>query len=495
MPRAPLVDRLLLWLFATARQVFLLQGLAFGCACAVAVTWTSTANSSPWVTRALLSTGLLSATFVVAGLLLWRMRTWPPVSAGFVPENTRPWLTALAATLVLMAGVTLIAAAALPSLWRQILAQLTAIEFWDGLKNPGQFGGIVIVPILIALFVPALVTGTAIFSFSFPLVLLARLWFRPLMFPLLTAMGAVCQAALVGSSWFATRLLSNLAQAASTAMTQAPDAEVVQLAQQLNDAVATLTRTSTVLIVPAVALVAWAVFLRPSGRASGAFGETLEDAPELPNLVGSYKQEPFVAFSAEAGERTASSNGMSGGAYARWAMAGLGVLMLLFWVTDSLRPRGAYVASTPQPAASLPAAPPAIRVTFDRALQPASTLSLVYLPVVASENDIARDVPVVSRLASDDVDRRTLEGIPPRLGPGLYLVRWTAYPSPGGGVIRHGSFAFGVGVAVRPDSDGRILSLTERDSGSRGRRSTLLGGVILLVLAGLASYRLSLGAQ
>ena len=186
---------------------------------------------------------------------------------------------------------------------------------------------------------------------------------------------------------------------------------------------------------------------------------------------------------------------MSAARYARWALAGLSVLMLLFWVIDSVRSRASYVDSTPQPAASLTAAPPVIRVAFDHALQPASTVSLVYLPVVASENDIARDVEVVSRLASDDANRRTLEATPPRLGRGLYLVRWTAYPSPGGGVIRNGSFGFGVGVAVPPDSEGRTLSLTERDSGRRGRRSTLLGGVVLLVLAALAFYRVSLDAQ
>ncbi len=267
----------------------------------------------------------------------------------------------------------------------------------------------------------------------------------------------------------------------------------MQLARQLTDVIATLTRTATMLIAPAAVLAAWAVFLRPSGRAAAAFGETIEDASELPNLVGSFKEEPFVTFSAEAGEPPASSSRVRN--YARWALGVLGVLVLLFWATDSVRSRAAYVASTPQPAASLAAAPPAIRVAFDYALDPASTLSLVYLPVVASENDIARDVRVISRLAADDENRRTIEAIPPRLGNGLYLVRWTAYPSRGGGVIRHGSFAFGVGAAVPPDSAGRTLSLTERESGGRGSRSTLLGGVILLVLAALASYRMALDAQ
>ena len=493
MRRAPLVDRLLLWLFGAARQIFLLQGLAFGCACAVTLMWTSTAAASPWLTRALWSGGLLSGTCFVAGLLLWRMRSWSPGSTGSAPTIEWPWPTALAASLVVMAIVTLMASSALPSMWRQILTPLTAIGFWDGLKNPGQFGGIIILPILLALFVPALVTVAALFSFLFPLVLLVRLRPRPRMFPVLTAMGAVCQSALVGSGWLATRLLSDLAQAASAEMLRAPDVEVVQLSAQLTDVVATLMRTATVLIVPAAALIAWSVFLRPSGAAAAAFGDAIEETPELPNLVGSYKEEPFVAFSADASEPQPAR--MQVGTYAHWALAGLGVLMLLFWMIDSMRSRAAYVASTPQPAASLAAAPPAIRVAFDHALDPASTISLVYLPVVASENDIVRDVSVTSRLASNDATRRTLEAIPPRLGTGLYLVRWTAYPSRGGGVIRHGSFGFGVRAAVPPDSEGRTLSLTERDSDRRGRRSTMLGGVVLLVLAALASYRLSLGAQ
>ena len=108
-----------------------------------------------------------------------------------------------------------------------------------------------------------------------------------------------------------------------------------------------------------------------------------------------------------------------------------------------------------------------------------------------SIDDISRDVRVTSRLASSDPEGRTLEVIAPRLGKGLYLVRWTAYPQ-FGGVIRHGSFAFGVGVAVPPDNDGVTYSLRERDSGDRGRRFTMLGGVVLLVLGGLSWYRFSL---
>jgi hypothetical protein len=117
-------------------------------------------------------------------------------------------------------------------------------------------------------------------------------------------------------------------------------------------------------------------------------------------------------------------------------------------------------------------------------------LSVVYLPIAPGEGDISRDVPVISRLAPDDADRRTLEAVPPRLSRGLYLVRWTANPE-GGGVIRRGSFTFGIGAAVPADRDGMTYSLDERDSNWRGRRSTLLSGVLLLAIGALVWFRVS----
>ena len=326
-------------------------------------------------------------------------------------------------------------------MWGQILAQLSAIEFWSGLRTPTLFSAIVTLPILLALFVPLLVTFAALFSFAFPLVLLARLRSRPLMFPRLMSMGAVCQSALVATGWLATRLMRELSQVAAMTMTQAPDEDVRQLADQLTAAVGTLTITATMLVVPAAALVGWAVFLRPSSNAAGQFGrEAAPGTVERPNLEANYKEEPFVAFSAEAGEPVRSARAWPGG-YGGWALIGLGVLILLFAVMDNLRPRLGYITSTPAVGATLAAAPPAIRVTFSGALHSASTLSLVYVPVVPSVDDISHDVRVTSRLAASDTDHQTLEVIPPRLGKGLYLVRWVAHPARGG-VTRHGSFVF-----------------------------------------------------
>ena len=162
--------------------------------------------------------------------------------------------------------------------------------------------------------------------------------------------------------------------------------------------------------------------------------------------------------------------------------------MLLFAGMDQLRPRASFVTSTPGVGSQVASTPAAIRVTFDHALDSASTLSVAYLPVEPSEGDISKDVPVISRLATTDPDRRTLEADPPRLSRGLYKVRWVAYPELGG-VTRHGSFTFGVGAAVPADRSGMTYSLDERDSGARGRRHTVLGGVLLLAIGAVTWCR------
>src|SRR5262245_7055753 len=186
MPRVPLIDRLLLWLFGVARNLFLLQGLAFGCAAAATFAWTRT-DMAPWVARGLVFGALLSGTFVVAALLLWRMRSWVPQRDSWSDPSGSMWPGAFLASLVLIAALTLVASAGLPALWREITLQLSAIGFWDELTRSSQFGGIVILPILVALFVPALVTAAAVFSLGFSIVLLTRFPFRPLMFPTLTS--------------------------------------------------------------------------------------------------------------------------------------------------------------------------------------------------------------------------------------------------------------------------------------------------------------------
>src|SRR5262245_28364971 len=279
VPRASLFDRLLLWLFGVARRVFLLQGLAFGCAAAVSLAVVGT-PVPPWAVRALALGTLTSGTFVVAALLLSRMRSSASRQDATPDPRNATWPTALGGSLALIAALTVAASAGLPGLWREIGTRLTAIGFWEGLSTPSQFGGIVILPILIALMIPALVSAAAMFSFLFAIVLLARLPFRPRRFPTIASMGAIVQTALVVTGWLATAVLRELAQAAAVEMSNAPDLDVRQLADQLTSAVATLMMSATLLVVPTLMLVAWSVFLRPSGRAAGLFGRDAGFASE-----------------------------------------------------------------------------------------------------------------------------------------------------------------------------------------------------------------------
>lgn len=492
VPRASLFDRLLIWLFGVARRLFLLQGLAFGCAAAGSLALAGT-PVPPWAVRALALGTLISGTFVVAALLLSRMRSSAPRQATTPDPGNATWPTALGCSLMLIAALTLAASAGLPALWREIGTHLTAIGFWEGLNRPGQFGGIIILPILMALMIPALVTAAAMFSFLFAIVLLARLPFRPLMYPTIASMGAIVQTALVVTGCLSTVVLRELALAAVAEMSNARDLEVRQLADQLMSAVTTLMTSATLLVVPTAVLVAWSIFLRPSGRAAGQFGRDAGSASEeLPKFATPRASEELPRFteprtSEETTERAARPTPAPPIVPARvagWLLVGLGVLMLLFAGMDRLRARPAFVEATPEPGAQVAAAPPAIRVTFNRALHQTSTLSIVYLPVVPSLDDISRDVPAVSQLAPGDGDRRTLEAIPPTLTRGLYRVRWVASPA-FGGIQRHGSFTFGVGVPVPPDRRDMQYSLSERDSGDRGRRYTMAGGVLMLVIGAL----------
>jgi hypothetical protein len=246
MPRVPLVDRLVLSLFGLARNLFLLQTLAFGSG-ALASMALSGATASPWARHGLIFGAALSGIFAGASLLLWWMRSWTPQPDRSSDPGAPLWPVAL--------GLS-----------------LTAIGFQEGVTTSSQFGGLVLLPILMALCVPALVNATALFSGLFPILLLARLPFRPLMFPTITAMGAVIQTALAVSSWLASAAMRELSQPAVEVMSGAPDREVVQLAGELTAAVAALMSTATMLLVPTAALVAWSVFLRPSGSVACQFG-------------------------------------------------------------------------------------------------------------------------------------------------------------------------------------------------------------------------------
>ena len=162
--------------------------------------------------------------------------------------------------------------------------------------------------------------------------------------------------------------------------------------------------------------------------------------------------------------------------------------MLLAGAADGLRPRPSYVGSQPAPGATLTGGPAAVRVTFAARLDPGSSVSLIRLAGNSPTDDAPRDVEMAGRLAPDDPERRTIEGVPSRrLSAGLYRVGWWARPA-GGGAAQYGSFSFGVDVPVPGDTPDNIHSVSERDAGARRRRQTAFGGLLLLALSAILPW-------
>jgi hypothetical protein len=464
------VERLLLLFLWIARILFLLQALAVGAAAGAAFAGAGGAAPS-WAQGAMTRGLLISAIFLVAGLLLVVAGRWRAPSTGIRVEPTWPWPLVLGVSLLALPAAAAVAGSGLPSLWRRIAAQLSTIGFWDGVARPDPYGGIVLLPILLALMVPMLLTAATAFSIGFPLALLPLLSGRRRLFPTLLAMGVVCQVALVLTGWIAADVFARLASEALTAMAASGDAEVLRLGDELTWATGILTRTALALVAPTLGMLAWLMFLRPWGPAATYFSESLP-VPAMP-----LASPPAVARHHASNPRL--RRGLAAKA-ARVGLCALGGLMLLFGAADGLRTRAFYVSSQPVPGVTLASSPRAVRVTLAANLGPGSSLSLIRLAGIPGE--FPRDVEIASRLVPDDADQRTIEGVPKRqLSPGVYRVAWWARPAAGGSA-QQGTFSFGVAMPVPGDAPGSVHTVSERDAGARRRRQTTFGGVLLLAL-------------
>ena len=264
------VERLLLTLLAAVRVLCLMQGLAFATA-SVAVLAAASAASPPWLRAVGLTAAMASATFVVTGVLLVMARRWPAAPSRQTTVPLWPWLAALGVSLAGVALLAALAASDLPSLWLMIGTQLKAIDFWSGVSRSDPYGGIVLLPIMLALFVPALVSVAAVFAVAYPLALLLLMPARRPLFPALLLMGALCQAGLVLSSWLSASMLARLAGQGVIAMEASGDAEVLRLSGDLRVATDVIASTATALAIPTLIVLAWAAFLRPAGGAASHF--------------------------------------------------------------------------------------------------------------------------------------------------------------------------------------------------------------------------------
>jgi hypothetical protein len=264
------VERLLLTLLAAVRILCLLQGLALATA-SVAVLAAAPPESPPWLRAIGLTAAMASATFVFTGVLLVMARRWPVAPMHQTAEPLWPWPAALGVSLVGVALLAALAASNLPSLWQMIGTQLEAIDFWSGVSRSDPYGGIVLLPIILALLVPALVSVAAVFAMAYPLALVLLMPARRPLFPTLLLMGALCQAGLVLSSWLSANMLARLAEQALVAMEASGDAEVLRVSADLRVARDVILSTATALAIPTLIILAWAAFLRPTGGAATHF--------------------------------------------------------------------------------------------------------------------------------------------------------------------------------------------------------------------------------
>ena len=263
------LEHVLLAAFFMARLVLLLQALAFGTAAAATLVAASGAWPD-WLVAPVLSTAALSATCFVAGLLLPIARRWEE-APGDEPGGV--WPAPFGLTLVLLAGLSSYASSRLPALWQELVTRLSGVIVWEDLSRPAPNAGIVLLPMLIGLLIPVLVTLAALASILLPLALLVLLPNRRPRFMALLAMSVICQTALVIASWLAAHALSGLAGTAVTLMRDSGDAEVMQLADQLVRVSQIIEGTASALIVPALGMAAWLIALRP--------WRTEPDAPPL----------------------------------------------------------------------------------------------------------------------------------------------------------------------------------------------------------------------
>jgi methionine-rich copper-binding protein CopC len=480
------IERLLLLFFTAMRAVFLMQGLAFAVA-SLSVLAASSAGAPAWLRGPLLLVLLVSVILFVAGVGLVAVRRRWAIGTGAAPDAPA-WPALLALSLVALPALAAHAASGLLPLWGEVGARLEAIGFWEGVAQPGPFGGIVILPILLALSVPGLLSAAALVSIGIPLALLPLLATRSPLFPTLLAMGAVCQTALVLAGVLATEAFGRLTEPLLAAMAASGDAEVLQVNDWVRGATHVLRSTATALVTPMLGVLAWTVFLRPAAPAAAWFARGTITEPILSHAATTWapagRAFPQGPTPAPAPPPTSARPPAPPRVPPRRAQAAvllLGSFMLCCAALDTLRTRTAYESSEPSPGATLAAPPARIRLRFAAALDPDSSLRVTRLGT--GDGEIARPVEVASRLAPDDPQRRTLEAAP-ALAPGLYHVSWSALPA-GGGVTRHGSFSFGVGVPVPADGAGVAHSLVERDSGARGRRHTWAGAVILLAFGAL----------
>ena len=465
-------EQLLLFLFRTAGLAFLAAALATGGAF-VAVLPLQGPDAPQWLGVLARASLAMAGTFLATGALVFAAR--PPSATAAGGGGGRPGRNAaglLALSLVALPALSFARARELTALWREILVLLERVGFWNAFEGGGMNSGLVLLPVLAALVVPALEAAAAFFLIAVPPGLLALLATRSPLLPRTFAMLAACQAGLVLASLIGADAFSRLATDVIALMSADRDAGLMDAIETLRRAEVALASTARGFVAPAVGYVLWVPVLLLRRQAV----EATAPPPPIVPAVAAPIAPPGPGLRLERAPYDAAP--FVPPRLARSALVALGVLMLAFFAAEQLRSRARYESSEPALGATLASAPAAVRVSFGGALDPSSQLWVDR----TAPGEAASRVGVSSGLDPDDPERKTLRAELSGRAAGRHHVSWSAVPAAGGGVPRPGSFTFEVGRSGSGPAPGGVQ---ERDSGRRGRRSVAVGAVLLIALGAI----------
>jgi len=271
-------ERLFSLLFWLVRSAFLVQGAALGAAL-MATSAIDRAGAPDWLEIVLRSAVFVSATLFLTGVLLAMARRLPFPRPGDDTEPSWPWPTLLALSLVVLPALAYARASELFSLWDDISKLLDRIGFWTALGKSDPYGGIVVLPILVALFVPTLEAVAAFFLIAAPPAAIVLLVSRSQLFPKIFAMLIACQAGIVLAGLISADAFSRVATEAFAVMSAAEDVEVQRAADELRRAQGVLASTAAAFVAPMSGYLAWLPFVLLSRRVGAFFHPRTVSAP------------------------------------------------------------------------------------------------------------------------------------------------------------------------------------------------------------------------
>jgi hypothetical protein len=254
-----IVERLLFGLFSLVRAASFMVGVALLAALLGAP---SMGTGGPdWLTAILDGAIRVGLAFTVTGGLLQAARRWEPAEAPTAAPHRGAWPAALGFSLVLLALLSLVRCGDLLLLWNLVAGLLDQAGFREELARGGQGSGLVMLPILFALLVPALQTLTAAFLVAIPVAFLPLLAARSPRFPSLFAMLVATQVGFAASSLLASQTLGQVVAEAMSAMEASGDAEVLRANEIAAQLLGLVRSTALGFLLPVLGYALWGLFL------------------------------------------------------------------------------------------------------------------------------------------------------------------------------------------------------------------------------------------